>query len=44
MKKVKLVDLSHLFGRNAPLWPYFPHSEIEGKDLLDRIGAFALDV
>lgn len=29
MKKVKLYDLSHPFGHNAPLWPYFPDVKIE---------------
>jgi kynurenine formamidase len=29
MSKVKLYDLSHPFGHNAPLWPYFPDIKIE---------------
>ncbi len=29
MGKVKLYDLSHPFGHNAPLWPYFPDVKIE---------------
>lgn len=29
MGKTKLVDLSHPFGHNAPLWPYFPDVKIE---------------
>ncbi len=29
MKKVRLYDLSHPFGHNAPLWPYFPDVKIE---------------
>jgi kynurenine formamidase len=29
MGKTKLVDLSHKFGHNAPLWPYFSDVKIE---------------
>ena len=29
MGNVKLVDLSHKFGHNVPLWPYFPDVKIE---------------
>lgn len=29
MGKVKLVDLSHPFGHNTPLWPYFEDVEIK---------------
>ena len=29
MGKVKLVDLSHPFGHNCPLWPYFEDVKIE---------------
>jgi kynurenine formamidase len=29
MGKVKLVDLSHPFGNNCPLWPYFADVKIE---------------
>jgi kynurenine formamidase len=29
MGKVKLFDLSHPFGHNAPLWPYFEDVKIE---------------
>jgi kynurenine formamidase len=29
MEKAKLVDLSHPFGHNAPLWPYFEDVKIE---------------
>ncbi len=29
MEKTKLVDLSHPFGHNAPLWPYFEDVKIE---------------
>ncbi len=29
MGKVKLYDLSHPFGHNAPLWPYFDDVKIE---------------
>lgn len=29
MNGVKLYDLSHPFGHNAPLWPYFPDVKIE---------------
>jgi kynurenine formamidase len=29
MDNVKLYDLSHPFGHNAPLWPYFPDVKIE---------------
>jgi len=29
MSKAKLYDLSHTFGHNAPLWPYFPDVKIE---------------
>lgn len=29
MGKTKLVDLSHPFGHNVPLWPYFPDVKIE---------------
>lgn len=29
MGRTKLYDLSHTFGHNAPLWPYFPDVRIE---------------
>jgi kynurenine formamidase len=29
MEKTRLVDLSHPFGHNAPLWPYFEDVKIE---------------
>jgi len=29
MERTKLVDLSHPFGHNAPLWPYFEDVKIE---------------
>ena len=29
MSKVELVDLSHKFGHNCPLWPYFEDVKIE---------------
>jgi len=29
MGKIKLVDLSHPFGHNVPLWPYFEDVKIE---------------